>query len=359
MVKEHTTLEEDMDCWEVVNCQDWMNVLPSTWAFQCKQYPDGIVRKLKARFCARGNRQLEGVDFFETYAPGVNWQAVRIMLILSLVYRLATKQVNYTAAFIHAPIDKHPNFDNLSQEEQDKSGIYISMAKGFSQEGKVLKLKKSLYGLNQAPRNFFLHLKDQLISVGFVQSKSNACLFISDKVICLVYFDNTLLFAQKQEDIDEVLAKLKKTMALEEEEDVAGFLGVHIDRSEEGKIKLTQTGLNNCIITALGIESKGDKKTPAKYGCLGADKEGEEAAGLYGYTSVVGMLQYLQGHSQPDIMFAVSQCARFTHSPKRSHKKALERIGQYLKGTQDKGIILQPAKTLDIKVFVNADFAGL
>jgi hypothetical protein len=58
---------------------------------------------------------------------------------------------------------------------------------------------------------------------------------------------------------------------------------------------------------------------------------------------------------------AVSQCARFTHNPKRSHELALEQIGQYLKGTKDRGLILQPADAKEIKIdcYVDADFAGL
>jgi hypothetical protein len=45
------TLEHEKDSWEVVDRELWMNVLPSTWAFHCKRYPDGSIRKLKARFC--------------------------------------------------------------------------------------------------------------------------------------------------------------------------------------------------------------------------------------------------------------------------------------------------------------------
>jgi hypothetical protein len=71
------------------------------------------------------------------------------------------------------------------------------------------------------------------------------------------------------------------------------------------------------------------------------------------------MLQYLHSHSRPDLTFAVSQCARFTHSPKRSHEEALERIGQYLKSTMDEGLILRPSDELKIDCYVEADFAGL
>ena len=53
------------------------------------------------------------------------------------------------------------------------------------------------------------------------------------------------------------------------------------------------------------------------------------------------MLQYLQGHSRPDITYAVSKCARYTDNPKHSHEVALERVGQYLKHTQDEGLVLK------------------
>jgi hypothetical protein len=70
------------------------------------------------------------------------------------------------------------------------------------------------------------------------------------------------------------------------------------------------------------------------------------------------MLLYL-GHSRPDIAFATHQCARFTHSPKQTHENALIRIGRYLKGTMNKGLILTPSDSLKIDCYPDADFAGL
>ena len=73
------------------------------------------------------------------------------------------------------------------------------------------------------------------------------------------------------------------------------------------------------------------------------------------------MVWYLYGHSRADLGFALSQAARFTHSPCRSHELALIRIGQYLKGTMDKGMILRPAAmdSLFMDCFVDSDFMGL
>ena len=39
-----------------------MNIISSTWAFTCKRYPDDLIKKFKARFCARGDQQLKGID---------------------------------------------------------------------------------------------------------------------------------------------------------------------------------------------------------------------------------------------------------------------------------------------------------
>jgi hypothetical protein len=77
-----------------------MNVEPSTWEFKCKRYPDGSVQKLKALLCVRGDKQVEGVDYFYTYDPVVIWTIVQIMLILLSIIDLATTQVDYTAAFV-------------------------------------------------------------------------------------------------------------------------------------------------------------------------------------------------------------------------------------------------------------------
>jgi hypothetical protein len=150
-------------------------------------------------------------------------------------------------------------------------------------------------------------------------------------------------------------------MDLEAEEEVAGFLGVHISKNtENGKTTLTQPGLIKRIIEALKIEDLPGVDTPANE-ILGKDEFGDPASCDFNYASVVGMMQYLYGHSRPDIGFALSQAARFSFNPKRSHELALIRIGQYLKKTHDKGLIMEPAKPdhFEMDVYVDSDFMGL
>ena len=160
--------------------------------------------------------------------------------------------------------------------------------------------------------------------------------------------------------IDQMLERLRELkMELTEEDDVAGFLGVHIERTKD-YVKLTQKGLTQRIIDALQIQDLPPVSTPAN-GVLGKDLEGDPPNCTFSYASVIGMLWYLYGHSRPDLGFAVSQAARFAFAPKRSHELALIRIGQYLKGTLSQGMMMKPMKTTSFRmdVYVDSDFLGL
>ena len=154
---------------------------------------------------------------------------------------------------------------------------------------------------------------------------------------------------------------LEQQIQFREEEDVAGFLGVHIDRKEDGTIHLTQRGLAERIVTALHLDHSDIKpvESPAT-NYLAIDEHGEPPYETFNYASVVGQLNYLAGHSRCDITFATSQVARYIHKTKRSHELALVRIGRYLKGTLDKGLILQPSESAELKVdlYVDAAFAS-
>ncbi|KAL7481540.1 hypothetical protein ACHAW6_007224 [Cyclotella cf. meneghiniana] len=90
--------------------------------------------------------------------------------------------------------------------------------------------------------------------------------------------------------------------------------------------------------------------THAKITPLLKDSKGEPANPNINNASVVGMLLYLSGHTQPDIAFTV-------HHPTKQHMTVLKHICQYLKATRDKGLIMKPSN--HIHVDCHADFASL
>ena len=337
-----------MEAFVVVDKEPWMNVVSSVWTFRRKQFPDGTICKLKARICAQGFEQKEGIDYFETFAPVVQWMTVRICLIMIILLNLQNKQIDYTAAFLQAPLDHD---------------VYVEMPKMFTSPGKVWLLKRALYGLKDAPRAYFIHTKNKLEDLGFRQSDADPCLFISPTVTLLCYCDDCLLLYKSSEAVNTLTKQMKDAgMLFEEESDVAGYLGVLIDRDlNNDTITLRQSGLAQRIVEVLHLDDDTSSvETPAN-SYLPLDEDGEPIQGLYKYAFIVGMLGYLQGHSRADITFAVSQVSRYTFCQKRSHELALERIGRYLKGTLKQGLILKPNRQTDkykIDIYVDAAFAS-
>ncbi|KAL7478509.1 hypothetical protein ACHAW6_004267 [Cyclotella cf. meneghiniana] len=105
MEEELTTLERDLAAWDMVPREPWMHVLLSTWAFHIKRFPNGLVKKFKARFCVRGDCRKEGIDFWETWSPIVQWSTVRLMMTLAAKLDLCSAQANITAAFVHTDLE--------------------------------------------------------------------------------------------------------------------------------------------------------------------------------------------------------------------------------------------------------------
>ena len=100
------------------------------------------------------------------------------------------------------------------------------------------------------------------------------------------------------------------------------------------------------------------RPTPAVKPVLSKDAEGLPRKRHWNYRQAVGMLNYLQSTTRPDISMAVHQTARYCIGPRLSHERAIQRIGKYLQGTKDKGMIIRPDKLKSLECFVDADFAG-
>ena len=143
------------------------------------------------------------------------------MLILECLIDLNSKQGGPTCAFLHT---------KLPEDEI----VHVTMPRGFTKfyrkgQLKVLRLKRCLYGLKQSPREFWKYLVEKLEACDFKQSNFDPCLFISPKVILVMYVDDILMWSVDEKHIYKLGTKLwKQGVNLEEEDDVAGFLGVKL-----------------------------------------------------------------------------------------------------------------------------------
>ena len=91
--------------------------------------------KHKARICAHGGMQQWGINYWETYAPVVNWILVRTLLAIPSIHNLETRSINFVLAFPQAYLD---------------IDIFMELPMGVKVHGArhhVLKLNNSLYGL--------------------------------------------------------------------------------------------------------------------------------------------------------------------------------------------------------------------
>ena len=123
---------------------------------------------------------------------------------------------------------------------------------------------------------------------------------------------------------------------------------------------MKQQHLIKRIIQATGFDksSLGTKTNPAIKPLLFKDEDGPPRKHQWHYRSLIGMSNYLEKTTRPDLAFPVHQCARFCEQQKLSHEKVFHRIVKYLNMTKDKTIIFKPVLNEGIVCYADADFAG-
>ena len=346
-LKEVTQLESK-DCWDECQKSDANGepIIPSTWVFRRKRNPAGDITKYKARLCLRGDLMKSDE---ESFAPVCSWTSVRLFLVISMIMNWVTVSVDWNNAFVQAILDK-PIFMGIPRGFKSKFGM-----------NGCLRLKRSLYGSKFAPRNWYMHLRQGLLQLGFKESEIDPCMLYKKNILMVLYVDDAGIAAPSRDIIDEFVQQLKDLdFDLDIEDDFNSYLGIGIEEFPDGSRHMTQKGLIKKTLQAAKMTDCNPNWTPCTQSALGSDPDGESFdQKQFNYASIVGMLLYLSNNTRPDITFAVSQVARFTHSPKKSHGQAVKSILRYLAKTSDKGIIVKPDGSFNLRCWVDADFSGL
>ena len=158
-------------------------VAKSKWVYKVKLNRDCSIERFKSRFVVCGYSQVKGVDFEHAFSATMRATSLRTLLALAAGERLKLEHFDVTSAFTQSDID----FD-----------VYVEPPLGYDEyKGKVLKLRKSLYGTKQASRMWQLKLRSKLIEMGFVNSTHDPCLFSKrdgKKIMLIgVYVDDIIL----------------------------------------------------------------------------------------------------------------------------------------------------------------------
>lgn len=343
--------------WELILVSSVPNghkIIPSVWAMRRKRRIDTQeIYKWKARINFHGGRQTKGVDYWDTYAPVATWCSIRLIMNLAARHGWQTRQLDFVLAFPQAPV---------------QTDLYMQLPKGYDVDGSrdshCLKLINNLYGQKQAGRVWYQFLCKGLCSgLGFTQSVHDPCIFWRGTVILIVYTDDTIVTGSDPVAIDLAIADLGSRFKITSEPTVSDFLGVKVvtRNFNSGSYMLTQPHLIQSILSDLNLqENSNSNDTPHLSSRIlhASLDEPEHDPKQFHYRSVIGKLNYLEKCSRPDIAYAVHQCARFAHDPRKSHTAAVKYLGRYLKGTASMGIICTPNDSQSYHCYADADFAG-
>lgn len=114
--------------------------ISTKFIFKRKLGVDGTVKRHKARLVVHGNLQQPGVDYFETYAPFVDWEVTLAAISTMLRRNARIDLVDFQTAFLNGDLEEE---------------VYVCLPKAHGKTQKVYKLEKSMYVLKQSPRNWF------------------------------------------------------------------------------------------------------------------------------------------------------------------------------------------------------------
>ena len=198
-------------------------MIDAKWVYTWKVDEHGWVVKDKSRLVARGFKQCEGVYFSETFAPTVSSSCVRLLSAIACHCDLDFCYFDVDQAFV----------------QSDLEDVFLRLPKGCGDlSGKVIRLNKRLYGLNQASRTWHAHLTKCLKRLGFEQCMTGVCVFrlIEDHgrvaITAVVHVDDIFAVGQK-ERCDRLCVDLNQTIPVKKLGDLKWYGGCRYPRDRK------------------------------------------------------------------------------------------------------------------------------
>jgi len=149
----------DNQVWNLVDPPDGVKTIECKWIYKKKKDMDGNVHIYKARLVAKGFRQVQGVDYDETFSPVVMLKSIWIILAIAAYFNYEIWQMDVKTTFLNG---------NLTED------VYMMHPEGFvdlKNVGKVCKLQKSIYGLKQASRSCTIRFDEVVKGFGFIKNE--------------------------------------------------------------------------------------------------------------------------------------------------------------------------------------------
>ncbi|CAI7862297.1 unnamed protein product [Closterium sp. NIES-54] len=312
------------------------NIVSGMWIFRVKR-PPGSPPVFKARYVARGFSQRQGVDYFQTFSPTPKMTSLRVLLHIAAQRDYELHSLDFSTAFLQG---------SLHEE------IWLRRPPGFTgtfPPGTQWSLRRPVYGLRQAPREWHDTLRTTLAALGFAPSTADPSLFLRTDTslppfYILVYVDDLVFATADTAGLDYVKSELLKRHTCTDLGELRSYLGLQITRDRARRtITLTQSHMVQQVLQRFGFMYSSPQATPLptrhSLSALPSD-ESVEPSGPY--PELVGCLMYLMTCTRPDLAYPLSILARYVapgrHRPE--HMAAAKRVLRYLCSTSGMGLVL-------------------
>ncbi|CAI7867171.1 unnamed protein product [Closterium sp. NIES-53] len=261
------------------------NIVDGIWIFMVKR-PPGSPHAFKERYVGRGFIQRQGVDYFQAFSPAPKMTTLR---------------------------------GNLHEE------IWLRRPPGFTgtfPAGTQWSLRRQVYGLRQAPREWHDTLRTTLAALGFAPSTTDASLFLCTDTslppfYVLVYVDDLVFATADTEALTLVKARCT--------------------------ITLTQSHIVHQVLQRFGFQFSSPQPTPLPTSHSLSTPPSDESIEPSGpYLELVGCLNYLMTCTRPDLAYPLNLLTHYV-APGRHRKvhwDAAKRVLRYLCSTSGMGLVL-------------------
>ena len=194
--------------WNLIDPPDGVRTIECKWIYKKKKDMDGNVHIYKARLVAKSFRQVQGVDYDETFSPVAMLKSIQIILAIAAYFDYEIWQMDVKTAFLNG---------NLTED------VYMMQPKGFADPtnaGKICKLQKSIYGLKQAFWSWNIYFDEVVKGFSFIKKEEEDCVYKkasgSSVAFLMLYVDDILLIGNDIPMLESIKTSLKNSCSMKD-----------------------------------------------------------------------------------------------------------------------------------------------